>query len=158
MYNFGSPRIFNYPVALSVQETIPVYFRVTHYKDIFVHLPPCDTNIFLVCQAGPNGPSQGAVSDFVNAATTVVSDLVSSESEDLEDSEDLKWNPFWHPWQIDNQIFYDEFNTEYVSCVGGEDPKCSDRYNVLACNLADHITYINVTMGVCAIKNFEWTF
>jgi len=66
----------------------------------------------------------------------------------------LKWNPFWHPWHIDNQVFYyteDGFN--YKSCVGGEDPTCSDRFNVLACNIDNHLAYLGVTMGLCAIKD-----
>jgi len=55
---------------------------------------------------------------------------------------------------IDNQIFYNtEDSSTYVKCVGAEDPTCSDRFNVLACNVGDHITYLNVRMGQCAIKN-----
>jgi len=75
------------------------------------------------------------------------------------DPESLEWNPFWAPWLIDNQIFYyDEANTGYKTCVGGEDPTCSDRFNVLACNIGDHLAYINVTMGLCKLaeKTLYW--
>jgi hypothetical protein len=70
----------------------------------------------------------------------------------LSADEDLKWNPFWKPWHIDNQIFYNTENTlSYVSCVGAEDPTCSDRFNVLDCNINDHLSYLGVIMGQCAI-------
>jgi len=38
-------------------------------------------------------------------------------------------------------------------CVGGEDKKCADQYSVTSCNVADHLAYIGVQMGLCAIKN-----
>jgi len=61
-------------------------------------------------------------------------------------------NPIWHPWHIDGNVFYTtEDNTQYKLCKGGEDPTCADKYSVIQCNVADHLTYIGVLMGQCAI-------
>ena len=41
LYTFGQPRIGNHEYALSHDKLVPISFRVTHYRDIVVHLPPC---------------------------------------------------------------------------------------------------------------------
>jgi len=70
----------------------------------------------------------------------------------------LKWNPFWSPWHIDNQIFYNsESDLVYTTCVGAEDPNCADRYNVLDTNINDHLTYVGVPTAKCAILNNDFT-
>ena len=41
LYTFGQPRVGNYEYAVSHDRLVPVSFRVTHYRDIVVHLPTC---------------------------------------------------------------------------------------------------------------------
>jgi len=154
LYNFGSPRIFNYPVQQAVQAAIPVYFRVTHYKDIFVHLPPCQSSLFGTCETGKYGPASdnegNIITNTLDATYNIVRDEVLTAALGGEDQESLGWNPFWAPWHIQNQIFYNtEDSSTWVSCVGAEDPLCSNRFNTLACNIGDHLVYINVVMGQC---------
>ena len=43
LYTFGQPRVGNYDYALSHDGLVPISFRVTHYRDIVVHLPTCKT-------------------------------------------------------------------------------------------------------------------
>jgi len=136
MYNFGSPRIFNWPLVVSVQATIPVIFRIARYKDLFVHLPPCKTDLLGRCEKG----QYGAEAAFL-----------------ATDAEPLTWNPFWSPYHIAQNIFYTtEDDTQYKLCNGGEDPKCADQYSPLSCTIDDHLEYIGVRMGQCAIKNYLW--
>jgi len=108
LYNFGSPRIFNYPVQQAVQAAIPVYFRVTHYKDIFVHLPPCQSSIFGTCETGKYGPASENQENFILNALddtyNVVRDGVLTAALGANDQESLGWNPFWAPWHIQNQF------------------------------------------------------
>jgi len=114
--------------------------------------------LLLECQTGKYGPGdseESFLTDMVDFGTMIVDDIEDGALalDDLDSSaKSLKWNPFWAPWFTDNQIFYDnEANDGYVKCVGGEDPTCSDRFNVLACNIGDHLSYLNVTMGLCRI-------
>jgi len=67
----------------------------------------------------------------------------------------LKWNPFWHPWHIWPNVFYTKggFNSPYVLCNGGEDPKCADRFSILATNIEDHLGYVDVVIGECFASN-----
>jgi len=102
MYNFGSPRIFNWPLAKNVTDTIPVIFRVSHYKDIFPHLPPCKTrlvNFRIVCIPGLDME----VEDVSGESIMVAEDFVAEEGEILLNNlgpkdDELKFNPFWAPW------------------------------------------------------------
>ena len=41
LYTFGQPRVGNYDYALTHDGLVPLSFRVTHYRDIVVHLPTC---------------------------------------------------------------------------------------------------------------------
>ena len=43
LYTFGQPRVGNYDYALTHDGLVPLSFRVTHYRDVVVHLPTCDT-------------------------------------------------------------------------------------------------------------------
>ena len=43
LYTFGQPRVGNYDYALTHDSLVPLSFRVTHYRDIVVHLPFCLT-------------------------------------------------------------------------------------------------------------------
>lgn len=38
-YNFGSPRVGNKAFADYVNDQIPSIYRITHWKDPFIHLP-----------------------------------------------------------------------------------------------------------------------
>lgn len=41
VYTFGEPRTGNYEFAMWFSEMFPEYFRVTHYRDLVVHVSPC---------------------------------------------------------------------------------------------------------------------
>ena len=41
LYTFGQPRVGNYDYASAHDSLVPQSFRVTHYRDIVVHLPMC---------------------------------------------------------------------------------------------------------------------
>ena len=43
LHTFGQPRVGNYDYALTHDGLVPLSFRVTHYRDIVVHLPTCKT-------------------------------------------------------------------------------------------------------------------
>jgi predicted lipase len=62
VYTFGQPRTGNYAFATSVMATVPDVYRLTHYRDIVAHLPPCNTTFDIlrlasVCTAG--NPDKG---------------------------------------------------------------------------------------------------
>ena len=42
LYTFGQPRVGNYDYALTHDGLVPKSFRVTHFRDIVVHLPTCN--------------------------------------------------------------------------------------------------------------------
>jgi len=109
----------------------------------------------LECQTGKYGPGESEESfltELVDFGTMVLDDIEDGAIAMGSSAESLKWNPFWAPWYYDNQIFYfNEANNGYTTCVGGEDPTCSDRFNVLACGIGDHLSYLNVTMGLCKL-------
>jgi len=105
--------------------------------------------LLLKCDKGPNGADFDDTKTFLDPVD--ISYLEESDS-------NLKVNPIWHPWHIWNNIFYTtEDNTAWKLCSGGEDPKCSDQYSVLACNIDDHLTYLGVKMGQCAITTELWS-
>jgi len=73
---------------------------------------------------------------------------------EAEDTDNIGGNPVWNPYHTDGNIFYTtEDNTQWKLCNGGEDITCADKYLVTSCNIADHLAYINVVMGQCAITN-----
>ncbi|XP_028400226.1 lipase ZK262.3-like [Dendronephthya gigantea] len=41
LYTFGQPRVGNYDYAFAHDNLVPQSFRVTHYRDVVVHLPTC---------------------------------------------------------------------------------------------------------------------
>jgi len=103
--------------------------------------------LLLKCDKGPYGGAFDDSKTFLDAADVV-----------QEQDGDLKINPIWHPYHIWNNIFYTtEDNTQWKMCSGGEDQKCADQYSVLVCNVDDHLSYIGVKMGQCAIKNQLWS-
>ncbi len=56
LYTFGQPRVGNYDYALTHDGLVPISFRVTHYRDIVVHLPTCKTLVpGTPCIAVPGG-------------------------------------------------------------------------------------------------------
>lgn len=150
LYNFGSPRVGNYPYAQSVVDTIPVIFRVVRYKDIVTHLPPCETNILIRCVPGPYGPA-----DWDYEEEYFNEDEKNKLTVQQQGDSDLEWNPYWHPWHIWPEVFYTKggLNSPWVQCNTGEDPKCSDRYGMLAVNVQDHLGYVDIVMGRCFAKN-----
>jgi len=57
-------------------------------------------------------------------------------------------DPVWAPYHIWQNVFYPTENgTNYILCKGGEDPNCSDQYNVLDTNWVDHYFYNGVVIG-----------
>jgi len=126
LYNFGSPRLGNFAYAQNVVKTLPIIWRVVHYKDLVPHLPPCVNNSSGLCSTGSS----------VEVGVRFLSENVS-ENEGL-------WEPY-HVWE--NVFYNNENSTSYVICNGGEDPKCSDQYSLVQCNLNDHGQYVGVIIG-----------
>ena len=57
MYTFGQPRVGDYQYALRHDKLVPISFRVTHYRDVVVHLPTCTTIVpGTPCIAYTGGP------------------------------------------------------------------------------------------------------
>jgi len=105
--------------------------------------------LLLKCDKGPNGDSFDDIHSFL--------DPVDVTAVEEKNADDVKANPIWHPWHIWNNIFYTtEDNTQWKLCSGGEDPKCADQYSILVCTVDDHLSYIGVKMGQCAIKQEIW--
>jgi len=158
MYNFGSPRVFNFPIAQSVVNTIPVIFRVARYKDVFVHLPPCSTNIFFRCTQGGSDDIEDAAF-LQNNAIDMAVDNMQVQIDSSQEKENVDWNPIWHPWHIWQNIFYyeDGNSSAWKLCNGGEDYKCSDKYSPLSCNVNDHLVYMGVELGRCNRTSELWS-
>lgn len=55
----------------------------------------------------------------------------------------IPW-PAWHIWP--NQ-FYNENSTSYVTCNGGEDPKCADQYTLAESSTKYHGNYLGLTIS-----------
>ncbi|XP_028400147.1 lipase ZK262.3-like [Dendronephthya gigantea] len=56
LYTFGQPRVGNYDYAFAHDSLVPQSFRLTHYRDIAVHLPTCKTAPGAPCIALGGGP------------------------------------------------------------------------------------------------------
>jgi len=119
MYNFGSPRVGNYILAQAIEETIPELYRVTHWRDLVPHVPPCTKNKSDIC-------------------------LTTSLSDNLPIS--------WPAYHLSPEIFFNDENTDYMNCVGGEDPMCSNQFNLAQTSMVYHYVYFNITMECVAAK------
>ena len=56
LYTFGQPRVGNHDYALSHDRLVPISYRVTHYRDIAVHLPTCNAIPPATCISTGGGP------------------------------------------------------------------------------------------------------
>jgi len=115
MYNFGSPRVGNYIFAEAVSNSISEIYRLTHWRDIVPHVPPCYPDAKGNCMI---------------------------DSDRLEKPMPGVW-PAYH---VSQEIFYNENNSQMIECDGGEDPRCSNQFNILQTNKIYHSYYLNVSI------------
>jgi len=61
---------------------------------------------------------------------------------------------FWQPWHVGTEVFFDQNSTFYQLCTQnfGEDPMCSDQFDVLS--TADHNIYLNIDVE-CSPPNWK---
>ena len=83
LYTFGEPRTSNYEFISWTTDNIPEYYRVTHYRDLVVHVPPCIPSTQGGCSTDP-----GVMP--------------------------------WAPFHGGTEIYYDDFNIEYLDLSGYE--------------------------------------
>jgi len=57
MYNYGSPRVGNSQLADAINKAIPELYRITHWRDLVPHVPPCSINASNECIANATGYS-----------------------------------------------------------------------------------------------------
>jgi len=126
MYNYGSPRVGNYILTQAIEAAIPEIYRITHYKDIVPHVPPCLRGLNGECGKGK------ALGGAAPPAT-------------------------WPAYHLKNEIFYNEDNSSYVICNGGEDRKCAGQYNIFQTSMDYHSNYLGIHIN-CSGKSAYQTF
>jgi len=117
IYNYGMPRLGNIVLAQAIEAAVPEIYRLVHYKDIVPMVPPCQVDLSGNCVSST---SSGILSKIPLA---------------------------WYAWHVTEQVFYNEANTNYQLCNGGEDPNCSDQFNLLEGSINDHFYYAGIHMG-----------
>ena len=105
VYHFGSPRIGNFAFAKHVVNTLPVFFRVTHHRDPFVHVPAMSfgfTHIpHEIYYSKRNGLTYTSCKDQPR-------DLSSAKPSDFEDPNcSYQWN-FQLSWTDDHVYYLDK--------------------------------------------------
>ncbi len=53
----------------------------------------------------------------------------------------------WPAWHVTQEIWYNKNFTSYTACGGdGEDPKCSNQFNLTQTSIPNHLHYFGVFM------------
>jgi len=117
MYNFGSPRVGNYYFAQAVQEAVPEIYRLTHWRDIVPHVPPCYNDAVGNC--------------MINSTSKFGKPLPG----------------VWAAYHVAQEIFYNEDFSEVIECNGGEELHCSNQFSLIQTTKADHDFYVNVSIA-----------
>jgi len=125
LYTFGSPRVGNEVLAHAIEEAIPESYRIVHWKDIVPHVPLCHKD------------SKG--------------ECVSKKTETTKSQ--VTFNE-WSAWHVTNQVFYNEDNTDYVVCKGGEDSKCANQFTFRETTVKDHHYYMNIHLSCKGVSAF----
>ena len=112
LFSYGCPRVGDFNLAQAVVNSANTIYRVTHYKDIIPHLPPCVVNWERQCQADPGHASEDGTLLF-NA---------------------------WHVWP--EIFYTGETSLDFKICQDGEDPACSDQFLTIMESIADHLMYL----------------
>ena len=61
----------------------------------------------------------------------------------------------WPAYHLEPEIFFDDKNTDYTHCNGGEDPECSDQFSLVQTSMDWHYVYLNITMECVPAKEAE---
>ena len=117
LYNYGSPRVGNYAFAEKVVNSIPIIYRINHYKDQVPHIPFCTKDTKGNCVTGQGTPNYNKTGIL-----------------------------FWDAWHIWNEVFYDENFTRYTICNTGESKECADQFTLVQTTASEHWNYLNVTL------------
>ena len=97
LYTFGSPRVGDVNLARAVMNAVSEHWRITHDKDMVVHVPPCKRNAFGQCSSD----NMGLADTFLGA--------------------------FNYGWHLGNEVFYNQDFTSYKICNNAEDSSCANK-------------------------------
>ncbi|XP_028403894.1 lipase ZK262.3-like isoform X2 [Dendronephthya gigantea] len=122
LYTFGQPRVGNYDYALAHDGLVPLSFRVTHFRDIVVHLPTCKVVVpGTPCVALGGGPYHHGKEIFYGSEIMTKSSSYKV-CEGLPHNEDLGCS--------NNPLVWSK-------CFSSQLPKCID----------DHKQYFSINIG-----------
>ena len=130
LYTFGQPRVGNYDYALAHDGLVPLSFRVTHYRDVVVHLPTCHTGIpGSACIALGGGP-------YHHGNEIYYGDEMMTKNSPYEKCEGLPHN---------EDLGCSNNPTVWSNCLSGQLAQC----------IKDHKQYFSVSVGTWW-KNLVW--
>jgi len=129
VYNYGMPRLGNFILAQAIEATLKEIYRVVHWRDLVPHLPFCMKDASGNCAK--------------NSTKTDVEELPGA----------------WPAWHVTTEIWYNKNFTSYTACGGeGEDPKCSNQFNLTQTSIPNHLHYFGVFMDCPKAKQEDLFF
>jgi len=111
LWTFGSPRVGDINLATAVVQHVGEHFRITHHKDLVVHVPPCKINAFGRC---------------------------SSEKTPIMDALTGLFNYGWHVWP---EVHYAQDFSYYTICDTSEHTSCANQFTLPLTSIGDHKSY-----------------
>lgn len=101
VYHFGTPRIGNLEFAKHVVTTLPVFFRITHHRDPFVHLPD-DKGYVQIPHEVFYSERTGLKIQKCNDQPTDLTTATAADMEDPDCSKKWGFNLLW----TDDHLYY----------------------------------------------------
>ena len=130
LYTFGQPRVGNYYYARAHDDLVPLSFRVTHYRDVVVHLPTCHTGIpGSACIALGGGP-------YHHGNEIYYGDEIMTKNSPYKTCKGLPHN---------EDLGCSNNPTVWLKCLPAQLPQC----------IEDHKQYFSVSVGTWW-KNLVW--
>ncbi len=115
MYNYGSPRVGNSQLAEAIQKAIPELYRVTHWRDLVPHVPPCTINSSNVCTANVTGYSDIGLWPAYHIGPEVFYNKESSSHIICNEGENPKCMDQFSILQTD-WAYHDQYLTVWMRC------------------------------------------
>jgi len=115
MYNYGSPRVGNSQLADAINKAIPELYRVTHWRDLVPHVPPCQRSASGLCVSGASEYTAFEFWPAYHVGPEVFYNQDSSSYRICDGGEDIMCADQFILAQT-NWAFHDQYLTVWMKC------------------------------------------